>query len=427
MIAYCFHSVAGYSKIGSYTGNGSTNGPIVQTGFEPAFIMVKRTSNVSDWSIFDNKRNLTNPRDLVLAPNITDAERTYGPVTFLSNGFQQTNTNGGLNSNGDTFIYMAFAADPDTEAPTVAKSFAVQTYSGNGGTQSLDGFGFTPSMIWTKGRTVAYDHGLYDSVRGGGSLLYPSLNQAASTVTNGIQSFDADGVTFGANNKSNASDSTYVAWAWKADDNEPTINTEGSIDSLVSANANAGFSIVKWDGTGAINTVGHGLSAAPELILIKTLDQAGDWQVYSEPTGNGNKLGLNSSAAASSTTRWDSTSPTSSVFTLRDVGLGTGLIAYCFHSVSGYSKFGSYSGSGASGNAQNVGFGPDLVILKSTNATTDWAMFDTVRGAKVLYADLSNAESSDSRVTLTSTGFEFTGSAYNESGRDWIYMAFKIN
>jgi hypothetical protein len=111
MIAYCFHSVAGYSKIGSYTGNGSTNGPIVQTGFEPAFIMVKRTSNVSDWSIFDNKRNLTNPRDLVLAPNITDAERTYGPVTFLSNGFQQTNTNGGLNSNGDTFIYMAFAAD----------------------------------------------------------------------------------------------------------------------------------------------------------------------------------------------------------------------------------------------------------------------------------------------------------------------------
>ena len=131
------------------------------------------------------------------------------------------------------FIYMAFAADPDTEAPTLADSFAVQTYSGNGGTQSITGFGFSPSMIWTKGRTVAYDHGLYDSVRGGGSLIYPSLSQAASTVTNGIQSFDADGVTFGANNKSNASDSTYVAWAWKADDNEPTIlqDTE-DIDSI---------------------------------------------------------------------------------------------------------------------------------------------------------------------------------------------------
>ena len=429
MIAYCFHSVDGFSKIGSYTGNGSANGPIIETGFEPAFIMVKRTSNVSDWSIFDNKRNLTNPRDLVLAPNIIDAERTYGPVTFLSNGFQQTNTKGGLNSNGDTFIYMAFAADPDTEAPTVAKSFSTVAYTGNGSTQSIDGLGFQPNLVWTKDRVNSGGwHFLADSTRGGTKIISSNSSDAEQTRSNHIQSFDSDGFTLGPDGTSNYAGESYVAWAWKADDNEPTINTEGSVDSVVSANANSGFSIVKWDGTGAINTVGHGLSAAPELIIFKSLDITADWQVYAEPIGNGNKLILNSSAAQSSTTRFDSTSPTSTVFTLRDVGLGTGQIAYCFHSVSGYSKIGSYTGN-AGTLSVNVGFQPDFVLVKKISGTSSWFLFDSVRGDyNRLFPDLSQAESfSGNQVALTSTGFTSGDGGTNNSGATYIYMAFKIN
>jgi hypothetical protein len=99
-------------------------------------------------------------------------------------------------------------------------------------------------------------------------------------------------------------------------------------------------------------------------------------------------------------------------------------IAYAFHSVDGYSKIGSYTGTGATGNPQFLGFAPSFVMVKSTNAATNWAIFDIARPGKRLQADLNNSEGSDARVTLTSTGFEFTGAAFNETGRNWIFMAF---
>ena len=251
-----------------------------------------------------------------------------------------------------------------------------------------------------------------------------------------MQSFDSDGITYVNNLFNRTAADSVVAWAWKADDNEPTINTEGSIDSVVSANANAGFSIVKWTGTGAINTVGHGLSAAPEMILIKDLDTASDWQVYHTSIGNGNKLVLNSTAAASSTTRWDSTSPTATVFTLRDIGLEGGLIAYCFHSVSGYSKFGSYTGTGSSGLTVTTGFQADFLMIKGVDSGSDnWFIFDSVRGdGKGLHPNQSLAEFDNTNsysITFNSTSFTLnfggTTTQLNTNGNDYIYMAFKIN
>jgi hypothetical protein len=170
---------------------------------------------------------------------------------------------------------------------------------------------------------------LFDSTRGATKRIYPNENGAENS--NGkLSSFDTGGFTFNGSGSSNVNGQDFVAWCLKANGGTTSSNTDGSVTSTVQANQDAGFSIVKWDGTSAINTVGHGLSAAPELILFKTLDIAADWQVYAEPIGNGNKLLLSLTNAASSTTRFDSTSPTSTVFTLRDVGLGTGQIAYCF-------------------------------------------------------------------------------------------------
>jgi hypothetical protein len=112
-VSYAFHSVDGFSKFGSYTGNGSTDGPFVYTGFRPAFVMMKRTDSTSSWSMFDDKRNSYNEVNELLNADVADAEYVnVGGVDFLSNGFKQRNTNSNRNASGGTYIYMAFAENP---------------------------------------------------------------------------------------------------------------------------------------------------------------------------------------------------------------------------------------------------------------------------------------------------------------------------
>jgi hypothetical protein len=114
MIAYCFAEVKGYSKFGSYTGNGSTDGTFVYTGFKPAWIMIKKSSaSGSGWMIFDTKRNPTNDgATLRLPANTTDSESTDHILDILSNGFKIRDSDATLNTSGATFIYMAFAEQP---------------------------------------------------------------------------------------------------------------------------------------------------------------------------------------------------------------------------------------------------------------------------------------------------------------------------
>jgi len=144
-IAYCFHNVTGYQKIGSYTGNGSANGPIVETGFEPAFLLIKQTNTSgNNWVIYDNKRDLANARYKYLSPNNTDAEGSdhasnYPIVNFLTNGFEIAGTDGRVNASSGTYMYLAIAADADTTTPTLANSFKTNLYTGNGGTQTIGG------------------------------------------------------------------------------------------------------------------------------------------------------------------------------------------------------------------------------------------------------------------------------------------------
>ena len=114
MIAYCFHSVESYSKIGSFTGNGSTDGTFVYTGFKPAFILWKRTSSTSNWIIWDDERSPYNQVNTVLFPDSNSAESTntaYG-LDMLSNGFKMRTSNATINGSGSTYIYMAFAESP---------------------------------------------------------------------------------------------------------------------------------------------------------------------------------------------------------------------------------------------------------------------------------------------------------------------------
>ena len=112
VIAYCFHNVKGFSKMGTYTGNGNADGTFIYLGFKPAFVLVKNTSRSQDWVIHDTKRDLTNLNTDILRPNLSDAEATFGAVDLLSNGFKARSSTAYLNYSGDTFIYMAFAENP---------------------------------------------------------------------------------------------------------------------------------------------------------------------------------------------------------------------------------------------------------------------------------------------------------------------------
>ena len=657
-VVYAFHSVDGFSKFGSYTGNGSADGPIVETGFEPAFVMVKGSSLATQWNIVDNKRDTTNPATHRLFANLSNAEATgIDALNFLSNGFQIANNDAGYNSNNETYIYMAFAADPDTEAPTVAKSFSTVTYDGTGvDGLEVTGLGFKPGMVWIKNRDLVRDHNLADVVQGVSKEITPNKTEAQESRS--VTSFDSDGFTLdNASGNYNDSSSNYVAWAWKADDNEPTIfggpavavykfednandvtgnyngtalnitysssgkfnksaifdgtskistsldfdtydpnwsisywikftfdtnyrailgsldandkngmvtdigtsgeirfrlrNSTGSASSLsstdtygdgnwhhvvcvnsstsnylyidgqldssistssvnhsglhfgtfgsssseffkgeldqvriynsalkqeqvtelynetasdnddltlgglpetiISANANAGFSIVKYEGNGGELILPTGLSSKVEFVITKSSSDTSQWMIWHKDlSGNSGTNApynlyfatdaeLNLSAWGTYNQFTATTFPVTrqSAATAHNNNNNSNYIAYCFHSVSGYSKFGSYSGNGSSsGPTVTTGFRPDFVMMKSsTYATTGWIILDSVRSGSVdfsavLQANLSNAESDASvRIETSSTGFQLTTSSnsFNKNGETYIYMAFKIN
>jgi hypothetical protein len=156
-VAYCFHSVAGYSKIGEFDGTGTTSGNFVETGFEPAFLLIKRHNSTGVWVMLDNKRNLSNPRNSSLYSNTSAAEDTgsssgYYPVNFFTTGFQTIQDTGDINASGGKYIYMAFAADPDTTTPTLASSFSIHNYTGTGATTNI-----LTSSLKTSGEIALYD------------------------------------------------------------------------------------------------------------------------------------------------------------------------------------------------------------------------------------------------------------------------------
>jgi len=437
VIAYCFHSVAGFSKIGSYTGSGAA-GKMIQTGFKPAFLMIKRTNGTSDWNMWDDKRG----DGSILWANGSNAEAssTNYQIDFLSNGFVLQFYGNFANGSGDSYIYLAIAADGSTTTPSLANSFDAQTYSGTGSARSITGLGFKPDLLWWKARnSSSYNWKAVDSINGPTKNLYQNLtNTLASDVA--TTSFDSDGFTFGSGGNGNVSGLNYVNYAWKAG-GTPSINTDGTIISLVSANQAAGFSIVKYTGNSTAGaTVGHGLSTAPQLIIVKLLGgiSAKAWTVYSETLGNTNYLYLNEDYQSQNNVDfWNNTSPVSDKFTVSsdtNVNSSSGsYIAYCFTSIAGYSKVGSYTGNGTAGHAISVGFTPSYVLIKRTNNTGNWYIFDSARKTGVysdqLEVNTSGAENTGTYVELTSTGFSLntTASNLNESGDTFIYLAIKEN
>jgi hypothetical protein len=446
-IMYSFHSVSGYSKFGTYTGNGSATGPSVTTGFKVDWLMIKRIDGSNSWAIHDSRRVSANPKNEELFANLNDAENEFDAVDFLSNGFQIKNTNNVYNASSASYLYWAVAKNVPSNT-TLANSFKTVTYSGTGNVQSITGTGFRPDFVWLKGRTRAEDSGLFDTVRVPNEWLRSSTTDAQNNFSGnyGVSSFDSDGFTIGTGSAINNNGSTFVGWAWKAG-NTWQSNLDGSIPSTVNANTANGFSIIKYTGDGSTSkTVGHGLSSAPEMVFVKRLDSSADWYVWATPvmsiTGStSDYIVLNSSAAkvtaASVTNLWGGNVPSATTIGVGDSSgsnaSGGEYIAYCWHSVSGYSKIGSYTGNGSTQSITGLGFQPDWLIIKQTNASNAWRIFDSVRGLsspQTLYANLNYGEDSESNTvsSFDSDGFTMgSQQSVNDSGDTYIYMAFKMN
>jgi hypothetical protein len=341
---------------------------------------------------------------------------------------------------------------PTTYAiPNGATAFAATTYTGTGSTQSVNnivnGISFKPDFVWVKERTNnGFGHALFDSVRGAPARISSNLTEAENATGSfgQVSSFNSGGFTVATGSTSfgetGSNAYTYVAWNWKAN-GASVPNTNGTITSQLSANTTAGFSVVTYTGTGANATVGHGLGVAPKMIIVKDRSVSTNWAVYhSSLTSAAYVLLLNLTAAeTSASTFWNSTAPTSSVFS---IGTSTATntasenyVAYCFAAVAGYSAFGSYTGNGSTTDGPFVytGFRPRFVMIKdATNAATQWEMLDSSRNTSNivnlrLLANLSNSESTENFIDLLSNGFKVRpafSSTINTSGANLIYMAF---
>jgi len=322
-----------------------------------------------------------------------------------------------------------------------SEHFNTVLYTGNGGTQSISSLSFQPDFVWGKDRVGTDNHHLFDILRGTNQRLISNQTAAENTEINCLNSFDTNGFTLGSNTGLNANGEAHVAWNWKAN-GAGVSNTSGSITSTVSANADAGFSIVSYTGTGSAGTVGHGLSKAPDLVIQKGRSYADSWHVGSTALSytSGDFMRLNNTAAvAQNTNIWSSTAPTNTVFSLgADGGVngsGSTNIAYCFHSVDGHSKVGSYTGNGSTdGTFVYTGFRPAWVLFRKTSSGEEWGMFDSDRDTynavnKRLRPHSSAGEGGGNVCDFTSNGIKLrtTDGQQNGSGSTYIFLAFAEN
>ena len=339
-------------------------------------------------------------------------------------------------------------------APVVTKpsdAFDVTLYTGNStDNRAITGLGFSPDLVWFGPRSQSgQDKVICDSVRGVQKALFSNQTyvEADPALYGSVGSFDANGftikkgtdATFGFH-QVNLNSSTYAAWCWDAGSSTVTNNTGTITGAQVRANASAGTSVVAYTGNGTSGaTVGHGLGAAPGLIIVKKRSAADDWVVYHSALGATKYLWLHATnAEQTGTSRWNDTAPTSTVFSLGNNssvnGNASTFIAYCFAPVAGYSSFGSYSANGSSdGPMIFTNFRPRFVMVKQTNASGQgWFMLDSSRSpynvsTTYLLAQSGNAEASGYvDMDFLSNGFKIRSAdgAVNASGGTYVYCAF---
>ena len=340
---------------------------------------------------------------------------------------------------------MAYSTINDPSA-----QFQTVLYTGNGGTQSITNDGnsnLQPDWIWTKERSntsTNQNHTITDSSRGNTKQLFINSTSADATSSAFVTSFDSDGFSLGDNANINYNSATYVGWQWKANGGTTSSNSDGSITSYTQANNTAGFSIVYYSGNGSNNaTVGHGLSAAPQLIITKNRSATYNWVTWSEELSSTKIMVVDMDLAEFTPSGGYYSNVGSSTYqlvqgssNLTNVNAnGNDYIAYCFRSIKGYSKFGKYTGNGSSdGTFVYTGFKPAWIMTKRIDAAGAWNIQDLKRSPFNVQDNFLQANDADPEAAAGGTGiwdalsngFKLRQnlSSTNASGGTFLYLAF---
>ena len=428
-VAYLFaHNAGGFGltgtdnviSCGSFTSDALGQASIT-LGYEPQWVMIKRTDGTSNWTMLDNMRGwaVTSSGDAALQANTSNAETSgteWGYPT--ATGFSVNEPNGSTN-----WIYIAIRRGPMKVPTDATKVFYPNAYTGNSTDTTITSTGFPPDLFFSKIRQSdnGYQNMMFDKLRGSGQYLIPTSTDAEGASSNIQLSFNMTGVTLGVGSNVNNSGNTYAQWNFRR--------------------APSFFDEVCYTGTGSNMTISHNLGVVPELMIVKMRSTAtftGYWYVYASGTGN-TKYGLLSLTNSFSTSSgaWNNTTPTASSFYVgTDFAVsesGKNFVAYLFATCPGVSKVGSYTGNGTT-QAIACGFtgGARFVLIKRTDSTGGWYVYDTARGMTTLTDPylLLNSTAAESAtlgsVTTVSTGFAVNASilaAINTNAASYIFLA----
>jgi hypothetical protein len=394
----------GLIACGSYTGNGSTDGPEIDLGWEPQWVLVKNSTSGGGWVLGDVMRGLSDSSGKYLYADASDAEVSYNWLTPKANGFKLINTGSDANASGDTHIYIAIRRGP-MRAPT-------------SGTEV-----FLPTT-----------QGLVDNDDPGFKTDWP-VDFAIRTDTDGANNLTGSrltGIGKMYTDDTGAENTTDPDMVW--DFNNGWWGESTTDSTKIFRRAPAFFDAVAYSGDGvAGRTVPHNLGVAPEMMIVKSRTDANSWYVYTQPTGNTGLLVLNSTTAAiTPVSSWNNTSPTNVVFSVDNSsslnGSGITYIAYLFATLPGVSKVGSFTATGSVLDI-DCGFtsGARFVLIKRTDTTGEWFLFDTARGITIstspwLPLNTSSGENIANYIEPPlPSGFRVTTDFYGSG--DFIFLA----
>jgi hypothetical protein len=434
-VAYLFaHDAGGFGltgtdnviSCGSYTGNGSSTGPVVTLGYEPQWLMIKRATGTANgnWLMLDVMRGFNVSTDNDLYANLSNAEGTGLDLAEpQATGFQIKSSSSGVNANTDTYIYMAIRRGPMKVPTTGTSVFSPNSTSGTTGTQITTGFPVDWQLLGINAGNV--------------------YNQRSSTRLTGVNTDGSSNSQYLVTSNTNAEAATgSVTLNWGSTGYQvSSLNSGSPIIDWNFQRAPGFFDVICWTGDGTTNQrISHNLGVAPELIITKGRSTSSVWYTYSSsltsPQYSYVQLSGTNAQVTNGAMLWGTSVPTSTDFGLNSSGTGSGLsgvtmVAYLFATCANVSKVGSYTGTGAT-QTISCGFtgGARFVLIKRTDSTGDWYVWDTARGMVAgtdpsLLLNDTAAEVNANSIYTTTGGFQIvsTASGINASGGTYIYLA----
>lgn len=412
-------SSTGLIQCGTFTTDGSGNYSVT-LGWEPQFLITKNNTTTSGWRIVDTSRGMTvSGTQSGLLANTSGAEAGTNAGRPFATGFS-----GGAADASEVILYLAIRRGP-MALPTVGTQvYNAIARSGNDILTNITGVGFPPDLVVERPKIAGYVGGqFFDRLRGKGKALFSNTTNAENSTTDSLTAFGMDGITVwddvtnGYINTTAAS--PFINWFFRR---YPGV-----------------FDEVCYTGTGSNLTVAHNLGVVPEMMIFKSRDTVGHWDVYHAAIGNQARiyLALTNAVSGNSVTYWNNTTPTATSFYLGTAAPpndATNNVAYLFATLAGISKVGTYTGNG-SNQTINCGFaaGARFVLIKATSTTGNWVVFDSVRGIVAgndpyLLLNSTAAEDTDEdAVDTDNSGFivnETTAANVNTNGVTYIYLAF---